>query len=474
MNQEPYEDHEHQEDEIEIIDLTASEQKADHLIDHQPPTPSLHQPPLVHRLSLHTRRSTRARTWLVLRTGGLVLLAVLGLLLSLPSVRQLAQTTLWPASSSKAMRPLVGPGLFYLHTLPSWGTAWVDGHRLEHIPTASEALAATMPPLHLGPGAHQIKWQAEPFAPQVCQVVVPSAQGRSTCALAPALPNQYTEQAVLVSLLVSLDALTAPARTSLVQTTQALLDTLRSTDVVQQGERHVQGSQDQTPPQIQVAKVPVRATLRFTLETETSHPAICSGVSLGHSCMIGKQDCRRFCTLQWSGNAAGWDVAAIVRPGWDYTALRTDHAFTIRTNEPDTVTPQGALQFVTFHIRWQRQQWRVAFHPAGESSFDNPTCISTISEIARTPAMDASKNPALSWTFLSGPTSARGCLAVATFQQEGNVQQDVPAALPAYVLHRFGVLLAVNDAAHQRWPDLPQATAQEQMVAAQLFAEEAS
>ena len=38
----------------------------------------------------------------------------------------------------------------------------------------------------------------------------------------------------------------------------------------------------------------------------------------------------------------------------------------------------------------------------------------------------------------------------------------------AYCLLRFGVLLAVNDAAHHFWPNLPVADAYEQSLAQQL------
>jgi hypothetical protein len=40
----------------------------------------------------------------------------------------------------------------------------------------------------------------------------------------------------------------------------------------------------------------------------------------------------------------------------------------------------------------------------------------------------------------------------------------------AYCLHRFGVLLAVNDAAHRLWPFLPVADAYERQVVQQLIA----
>jgi hypothetical protein len=127
---------------------------------------------------------------------------------------------------------------------------------------------------------------------------------------------------------------------------------------------------------------------------------------------------------------------------------------------------QGELQFVTFHITWQQSHWYVTFHPAGDSSFDNPVCISTVSEIATNPATDSSRNPNLTWNFVSGAPSAAGCLAEAT-----TLGQDEASSLGhAFLLQRFGLLLAANELAHQRWPELPLATKQEQELVRQIEA----
>jgi hypothetical protein len=118
---------------------------------------------------------------------------------------------------------------------------------------------------------------------------------------------------------------------------------------------------------------------------------------------------------------------------WDY---RTQAGQLLAQMQPDTMMRQGALQFVTFHITWQQSQWHVTFHPAGDSSFDNPVCISTLSEIATNPATDGSRNLDLTWNFV----------------------------------YRFGLLVAADEIAHQRWPELPVATEQEQAIVHQIEA----
>jgi hypothetical protein len=364
MNWRPQNDPPLDEEEIEITDVPAQEMPR----EKGGPLPS------IQRLSLRTQRSLREQRWRVIRLSGLVLLAVMLLLASTPAVRQLALATLFPLHPSTPIRPLSGPGLFYLHTLP-----------------------------------------------------------------------------------ISLDALPADPRIDLIHTTQLLLDSLQSTTLVQPGERYVT-----TQSGVQQAKEPLSATLHFQLETQTSHPAICTGVTLGHSCMIAQQDCRRFCTLQWVRATQGWDVAAIVRASWDYTTLTGQG---LARMQPDTTMRPGELQFVTFHITWQQSRWHVTFHPAGDSSFDNPVCSTTLSEIATNPATDSSRNPDLTWNFVSGALNAAGCLAEATLGQEA-----VSSSEHAYLLHRFGLLIAANPLAHQRWPELPAATKQEQEIVRQIEA----
>jgi hypothetical protein len=239
--------------------------------------------PSSQRISLRTHRSLHEQRWRVMRLSGLVLLTLVLLLASMPPVRRLALATLFPSPHSSAIRPLSGPGRFYLHTLPSWGTVWIDGRQLPQVPTASEVIPASAAPLRLGAGRHLVEWRADPFIPQRCSVVVPPQRGASTCQMTPALPNQYTDQATLLTLPVSLDALPQGPRLDLIHAVQSLLDSLQSTTIVQPGERYVT-----TQSGVQQAEEPLSATLHFQLETQISRPATCRGVSLGHSCMIAQ------------------------------------------------------------------------------------------------------------------------------------------------------------------------------------------
>jgi len=73
----------------------------------------------------------------------------------------------------------------------------------------------------------------------------------------------------------------------------------------------------------------------------------------------------------------------------------------------------------------------------------------------------------LSWGFFAAKDRAAGCLGVAVPVTSNN-EAPLPATKGAYFLYRFGVLLAVNNQAHQYFPDLPLADAYEQGIAQQI------
>ena len=75
--------------------------------------------------------------------------------------------------------------------------------------------------------------------------------------------------------------------------------------------------------------------------------------------------------------------------------------------------------------------------------------------------------------LVPGPTTASGCLLKFALYSGQNTELTPTAApLPvAYVIQRFGVLLAVNSTAHNLWPFLPVADAYVQQLAQQWIAQ---
>lgn len=465
MNHFPSDDSLQNEDEIEVSDLPAEQGSVRQVTSAESS---------ITRISLRPHLSLQQRRRRLLFTASIVVLATVVFLASMAPVRTLVATTLFPPSSGAAhssplMVPEAGTSLVYLQVLPKWGRVLVDGHILSRIPAASFVVPGQIPPLQLARGVHTIQWEAEPFNPLRCVVVVPLPSKSSTCQVTKSRQNQFTDQAWLVGLPVSLADLPVSSRTALMQNAQNLLNTFQKTETVQVGERYVVALAQTQQSSIQVAQQPLLASLSFELETTADQPAICDGVSLStapFSCAIGGQDCRLFCTLFWPGATSGWDVAAIIRPQWSYKTLTGQ---IIAQHQPDTLMAQGQFQFITFHIVWHGH-WQVTFHPTGESTFDDPACIAAESDVFTNPVLDQAGHTDLFWNFLSSSNAADGCVVDGTLSVPSQLLSGTPASVEhVYLLHRFGVLLAVNALAHQTWPEIPIASPQERAIASQIL-----
>ncbi len=377
-------------------------------------------------------------------TTGVVLLALLTLLGSLPQVQQLIAARI-PGASGTATA--LSSDYFYFQNLPSWGTFFFDGKPLTHMPALNDD-----PPVRLPAGKHVLEWRATPFQTMSCTLLVPSDPGRQTCTVRFSGSNAYVRSASLVSFpqTLSLNQLPSSQRAALLKAAQGLLDTLQSATTVQPGEFYTY-NQSVQPRQ---ATKPLTARIRFVLDTDTSRPAQCNGLRFGPACSYAGNDCRNFCTLPWPQASdainAGWHAAAIVRPTWTYTDA-AGHVIA----PPQGMEATGDQQFVMLHITWQAGQWHVTFHPQGTSSFDDPNCLSIMGSIMTKPIYTSIPQQRVTWTFSSVSNRSTGCLAIATLYDGDNLQV-APAQTPAaYVLQRFGVLMAANDTAHRLWPNLP-------------------
>ncbi len=397
------------------------------------------------------RWSRQHRRLSALLTVSLVGLALLMLVGSVLPIQQIQEGKGLRARQTPA--PLTGPDLFYFSPLPSWGTVFLDGQPLAHVPVP---IVGNEPPLRLPRGRHVLEWQAAPFESQRCILLVPPQQGTGqTCTITQAPETAFADRASLITLPVSLAQLPEGERTALIHAAQSLLDTLQSTEVVRPGERYVlaEGS-----PQVQTASTPLRARLHFFLDTDTRVPVTCSGLSLGEGCTISDRDCRLFCTPLWPKTPGpAWDIAAIFHTTWQYTTLDGQAV----EGSPPAQGAAISAQFVALHVTWTDGQWRVAFQNQGASSFDDPICVATIAEVGANPSYRfvAGSSTQLSWTYTSAYTAAGGCLAATQGEQTPNI----------LLLRRFGVLLAANTEAHRLWPRLPVAGSYEQQLAEHLL-----
>lgn len=418
------------------------------------------------RVSLRPRYSLRQRRRQAILTGSIVLVALLVILGSSLPIRNLVVARLQhpaPVPDPASTLPS-GPDYFYFQTLPSWGTMTLDGHALARVPS----IVSNLPPVRMPHGRHMLAWHAEPFEPLSCTFFVPLQPDKQTCKIYPTSVNGYANEVSLIAFPVtpSLTLLPSAPREELLQTAQNLLDTLQSSETVLPGERYTSNPDTHT---VSIASEPLHAQLRFLLDTDTTQPAACSGPSFGPACSVSGNDCRLFCTLTWpepdiAPSLYGWDVAAIIRPTWTYTAMHYMSEGKQQTQRGAAI--RGEQHFVTFHVTWSRGQWHVSFHLQGASSFDDPNCITTIGQIAGDPAYHIIEpTQQVTWTFSSGPNRASGCVAIAVLHTGTSTQWPPPDGAAAYLIQRFGVLLAANDTAHQFWPNLPLASAYEQSVA---------
>ena len=106
---------------------------------------------------------------------------------------------------------------------------------------------------------------------------------------------------------------------------------------------------------------------------------------------------------------------------------------------------------------------------SGTFGSDDPLCQAAVGDIytlvfASTPTYSEPQS-------VPGPTSATGCLITIPFQSgmNGTPMPTSTAPTVAYVIQRFGVLLAVNALAQRLWPFLPVADAYTQHLAQQLI-----
>ncbi len=436
--------HEIPDDEIEIVDLNMTDQN-------QPTASKPRQ-----RISLKSRFTPQQRKRQVLVTISLVTGLFCLLLWSILPVRQML------TSHDQTTTPISGQNqkLFYFQRLPSWGTFFLDGRKIANAP---ENLADR--PLPLPVGVHDLEWRAAPFQPLSCRLHIPVEQtiAANSCRIQTVFQSNSTVNAfqILFPGAFSLKDLPEAPRHSLVQSAQHLLDTLAGTTELSPGERFADAR-----GHVQVTTVPVQVKQQFVLDSETQMLPQCIGVQFDRSCFIAGQDCRLFCTLDWPAHdelsaQTSWHVAAIFHPVWTYTS--THH----------TQVVQGGVQFVTLSIAWIRDHWRVAFHQQGESSFDDPNCITTIGIIAANPAY---RSIPLSWAYVSGLNRADGCLAVAI--PGGSTFTDpslfsIARSSGLLLFERCGVLLTAGSDAQARWPSLPTVTVYERQLALNILKQSA-
>jgi hypothetical protein len=423
--------------------------------------------------SLQPRLTSQQRARRLAAALGVIAVALLLLLGSFSSVRDAARGLI--ASFVPTPTPTLGPGddLFYfLPNVPS-GTVLLDGHPLAHPPTLD-----TGHPLRLKRGRHQLEWRADLFEPLRCTLSVPHAEG-DTCTITDRLFPPITSLsaipqplgAFLIQMHESLATLADTRRAALIMAAQSALDASRSTALVHPGERYFSALPGQLGQTV-TATQPLQATLSFRLVVDPRQPGPCEIYDSNiQPCHFAGQACQWFCTVPEqdvlrTASPPEWLAGVIVRPSWDYVALDG----TVVAHDVGELVP--ALAYFVLRIRWDGTQWQVTpvLGPnSGVTFADDAVCAPARGWLVQGPlsyVLDGSGSNAVT-RYAAGPIPVDGCAVEITgYYQPGT--RIVSTGPPALFLERFGLLLAANDAAHNLWPQIPVADADEQSLAREL------
>jgi hypothetical protein len=370
---------------------------------------------------------------------------------------------------------LPGADLFYVSASPPWGQLFIDNTPVKHLPVIS-----IDKPLQLQRGHHVLEWRAAPFRSQHCTVSVPRLFLTDTCFMNTLTMISRNTSASLITFSVSLTALADSQRASLVETIQAALNAQQSVDTVQVGERY---AIPDSKKQFAIATQPLKATLHFQLNTDVQANVFCIDNIWGmpnQSCMFDGQDCRLLCSLprfvlERAVPTNTWTAYGIVRSSWDYATL---DGHRVAQDQPAS-TGDGSLDehMMSFSISWDGTHWHVTtMFTTAVGAVPNeggPTCFPAVDNFLSYGTLTPNLTDGASYSvqYEAGTVHATGCLVtLLIIRGNGNgvATPQVAVASVAYALQRFGVFVAINNTAHELWPNMPMADTYEQGIARQI------
>jgi hypothetical protein len=168
-----------------------------------------------------------------------------------------------------------------------------------------------------------------------------------------------------------------------------------------------------------------------------------------------------------------WRPLVVMYLSWRFTTLASQP---VTIDQPDTfVAGTQNTQFIQLDIGWSAGQWYVTLpgQPREQDPFssNNPACDAASNDVA---LLVSSVTPGDGETRIIPTASfATGCLVGLTpLPNTSATSTPTPtpsSQSPAYFIERFGVLLAVNPAAHLRCPFIPVAGPYVQQFTAQLM-----
>lgn len=439
--------------------------------------PNVPLPPRVPRLTPRQRKVS------LVFTAALFVLVIGFMLSGASGFRDLVEQKFFRSPS-----PTAAPDglIFYLRGNPAWGQFTIDGKALAQVPMIGHDQ-----PLRLAPGRHTIVWRVKPFKDRTCEftaVNISTVSGpcfRSGSVTDGFIPNV---PALVISFFASLNDLPANSRAALVQQIQTELDQSGGSETVYPGETYAVSVQaSRTNPSLcklvnsislcyARTSEPLKATLRLQLDTSSARDDPCA---VSGQCGINSQDCRAFCddpnSFNSRGDLDGWNVDAIVSSLWSY---RTRSGRVVASDQPDSaVRGESIYQIASLRIdqEYDNYTWRIipfAGPPPGLSSAD-PLCSQATDD---TMALLHNVSGDMYVVQVQDDYRRRtaGCLTVAISPESSTSNTPSPTSITnpppqARILHRFGVMLAADEATHKLCPDLPVVDSYEKSVVAGLL-----
>ncbi len=404
-----------------------------------PPTAGAsYVPPVTHRRPAQRRRLLGA-----VAASVAVLLALVTAVLSLSDpAGTLGALLHQPTPLPTATLAFNADTFAMIHTMP-WGSLTVDGRPVSAVDPRTGFF--TLPR-----GRHTLLYRADPFPPRRCVVSVPATRS-DTCPLVP-LKDMHTDFPPSSPLRVldagdTLTRLPAAQRAALIEAIQQTFNPPGGVATVAPGEHYLMADGS-----IAVATQPLSAALIISVNQDPARQLT------GQSYYGAPTSCVDLCEEPSGSLIPG------ALPGQVMTHLVVNWRFTAPdgTAVATSALPPGAPDpVVPITVRWNNG-WQVQsmYH-------DVPECEMAASagqELAKRShiLMDSPAYPA--------PNYADGCLGLLSPSGATGGVGPPPPYRPAYVLYRFGVLLAANPLAQQEFPTLPVADAQEQALAQQIAA----
>jgi hypothetical protein len=425
--------------------------------------------PSAPRSPLERRLTPRQRAVRIGSTAGVVVLALLVLVASIPSVRDITRRLVVGPTATPTLLPEID--LFYMLPNPPGTRVLVDGRPLQRLP-----LPGT-PPLLFTRGQHLIQWISNsfPLAPLQCVLTVPRSQ-QNTCPVSPGYilpanlvpPGSPDNQPSVIDLHETLASLPTSQATALTAAIKAALGPTTASAIVQPGEAYFY-YQPGVAGHAVTATQPLRATVMLRLDA----PGALGGCVLTpgsiQPCRAPDQDCSEICTLPGAAADSTWLAGALVSTYWSYATL----------NGKPVAQNIGELglnnHLAVLLITYGADGWNVTpviGHDAALPATDDLLCDPArnwltqgpLSSVMQQRSQESAPHVTVSYTSDSAITD--GCLvSISGISETGTPTTE---SSPALFLLRFGVLLAANAEASALWPALPSADASEKMIAQQL------